>query len=148
MIICGFAGVGKSYIAKRYPSWVDLESTPFKKNWDLYTDVAMHMDKNGYNVMLSCHKDVREMLKQKNAEFIVVLPNIKDKNEYIRRYKERGNTNDFIKLFEDSFEKFHSEITEDKDLNILLMERGSYLGYYVNFILSNKQYLINPNLNV
>ena len=39
MIICGFPGTGKSVMA-RYSKWVDLESTPFRKNWRLYAEVV------------------------------------------------------------------------------------------------------------
>ena len=41
MIISGFPGTGKSTMAK-FSRWVDLESTPFKKNWLLYAEVAKH----------------------------------------------------------------------------------------------------------
>ena len=44
MILCGFPGIGKSFVAKNYKGFVDLESTPFNKNWDLYTNVAKHMN--------------------------------------------------------------------------------------------------------
>lgn len=71
MIICGFAGIGKSFLATNGNRWVDLESTPFRKNWDLYSDVAIHMDKNGYDVMLSCHKPLRDILIEKGAYFYV-----------------------------------------------------------------------------
>ena len=36
MIICGYAGIGKSYLAHNYPNIIDLESTPFEKDWDRY----------------------------------------------------------------------------------------------------------------
>ena len=54
MIICGFPGVGKSTLAK-FSNWVDLESTPFEKDWVRYAKVAKHMSDNGYNVMVSTH---------------------------------------------------------------------------------------------
>ena len=36
MIICGYAGIRKSYLAHNYPNIIDLESTPFEKDWDRY----------------------------------------------------------------------------------------------------------------
>lgn len=62
MIICGFPGVGKSTMAK-FSQWVDLESTPFKKNWLLYAEVAKHMSDNGYTVMVSTHKEMLDALE-------------------------------------------------------------------------------------
>lgn len=42
LIISGFAGIGKSHLA-RNGKIVDLESTPFNKQWELYANVAIHM---------------------------------------------------------------------------------------------------------
>jgi hypothetical protein len=114
-IICGFAGIGKSYLAKNRKCFVDLESTPFNKNWDLYSDVAIHMANNGYNVMLSCHKELREILKKKNAKYTVCLPPKKEKYKYLQRYKDRGNDGNFIKLFEEKFDEFIDDIKKTED---------------------------------
>ena len=120
-IICGFAGVGKSYLAKNKEGFVDLESTPFEKNWDLYTDVAIHMAQNGYTVMLSCHKELRNKLKEKGAEYIVVIPKIEHKENYIKRYQECGNDNAFIQLFKDKWDDFINEI-KDEEENVATLE--------------------------
>lgn len=137
-IICGFAGVGKSYLAKDVSGFVDLESTPFAKNWDLYTNVAIHMQKNGYTPMLSCHKELREMLKEKGAEYIVVVPKIEHKENYLKRYKERGNDESFIKLFEENFEKFIEEIVSEEENVVFLTEPHFTLADIYN---------LTPNLN-
>ena len=42
-IICGFAGIGKSTMAKNNRGVVDLESTPFEKDFDRYLMVAKQM---------------------------------------------------------------------------------------------------------
>jgi len=114
-IICGFAGIGKSHLAKNKVGYVDLESTPFNKNWDLYSDVAIHMAQNGYNVMVSCHKELRDKLKEKGAIYRVYTPSRREKYGYLHRFKDRGNDDQFLKLFEDNFEKFVDEIAEDEE---------------------------------
>ena len=97
MIFCGYAGVGKSTAAKKIKGVVDLESTPFQKDWETYARVAKHMSDQGYIVLLSCHKELREELHRIGAEYRVVFP---DKNEhkeiYRKRYKDRGNSQEFI----------------------------------------------------
>lgn len=129
-IICGFAGIGKSTLMKM-SDWVDLESTPFAKNWDIYSDVAIHMAKNGHRVMLSCHKELRDILLEKGADFEVIIPRIEDKKEYLRRYAERGNTEQFIKLFEDKWEDFINEILADSDkMNVVVLGKNEYLSDY------------------
>ena len=91
MIISGFPGTGKSTAVQHFTGVVDLESTPFKKNWEIYADVAQHMSKQGYTVLVSSHKEMREELLARGKDFVVAIPNKEDKDIYIQRYKDRGN---------------------------------------------------------
>ena len=102
-IICGFAGIGKSSLARNTPNVVDLESTPFERDWDRYAKVARHMSNNGYTVLLSCHKEIREKLWD---GYYVAKPSSLDKKEYIQRYKNRGNDDSFIDLMSNNWDKF------------------------------------------
>ena len=95
MIICGFPGVGKTTMAK-FSNWIDLESTPFEKNWLLYANVAKHMSNNGYTVMVSTHEEMLDALEQLEASYTVVIPPLADKATYRKRYAQRGNDQDFI----------------------------------------------------
>ena len=111
MIICGYAGVGKSYLGRNYPMVMDLESTPFEKDWDRYAKCAIHYHKQGYLVLLSCHKDIRERIfDPKNGvpygERLTIVPNIADKDLYKKRYTDRGNTPEFINVQMENWEKW------------------------------------------
>ena len=111
MIICGFPGTGKSMMAK-FSRWVDLESTPFKKNWLLYAEVAKHMSDSGYTVMISTHKELLDALEQIEASYTVVIPPVTDKSTYLRRYDMRGNSYEFIRLLDENWERWISAILE------------------------------------
>ncbi len=111
MIICGFPGTGKSTMAK-FSQWVDLESTPFKKNWLLYAEVAKHMSDNGYTVMVSTHEEMLNALEQIGTSYVVVIPPITDKATYLHRYDMRGNTYDFIRLLDTNWERWINAIVE------------------------------------
>jgi len=147
MIICGYAGIGKSTAAKNMPGVVDLESTPFKKNWEMYVDVAQHMNKNGYHVLLSCHKELRDELIKRKQPFFVAVPSIQHKESYRQRYIDRGNDEAFINLQIDNWEKWLKEIYESReDLNILVLqdkEDGTpeYLTDALNMLLSDPEYV-------
>lgn len=112
MIICGFPGTGKSMMA-RFSRWVDLESTPFKKNWLLYAEVAKHMSDSGYTVMVSTHAEMLEALEQIEARYTVVIPPITDKDTYLHRYDLRGNTCDFIQRLAENWQKWISATIEN-----------------------------------
>lgn len=112
MIICGFPGTGKSTMAK-FSQWVDLESTPFKRNWLLYAEVAKHMSDNGYTVMVSTHEEMLNALEQIETDYVVVIPPITDKPTYLHRYYMRGNTCDFVQLLDENWEKWITTIVKN-----------------------------------
>lgn len=128
MIICGYAGIGKSYLAHNFPNVIDLESTPFEKDWDRYFKCAKHYSDQGFLVLLSCHKEIRELvLKISYEERITIFPCIEDKELFRRRYKQRGNSEEFIKLQMDNWEKWTSENNRLLTEHLEYMESGETL---------------------
>jgi hypothetical protein len=133
MIICGYAGIGKSYLGHHIPGVIDLESTPFEKDWDRYVKCAKHYSRQGYLVLVSCHRELRERLCDPiNGAYpgdrITIVPAMEDKELYRERYTKRGNTEAFIELQMNNWEKWLNE----KDNRILnehweVMEPGETL---------------------
>lgn len=111
MIICGYAGIGKSYLAEHIPNVMDLESTPFEKDWERYAKCAIHYSNQGRLVLVSCHRELREILKDKVSyyERITIVPDVNDKEWYKEKYKLRGNSQTFINLQMDNWEKWLDE---------------------------------------
>lgn len=121
MIICGFPGTGKSMMA-RDSNWVDLESTPFKRNWLLYAEVAKHMSDAGYTVMVSTHKELLEMLEQIEVRYTVVVPPISDEDVYVTRYDMRGNSYEFIQTIKANWKNWiHDIITHSSVLRTVVI---------------------------
>ena len=133
MINCGYAGIGKSYLAHNYRQVIDLESTPFEKDWDRYAKCAIHYHKQGYLVLVSCHREIRERIcdSRQGVSFgdrLTIVPNLEDKIEYLKRYLDRGNTDDFIKIQMDNWDKWLNE-EENRIINEhwIVMEKGETL---------------------
>lgn len=131
MIICGFPGTGKSTMA-RFSRWVDLESTPFEKDWERYAKVAKHMSDNGYTVMVSTHEELLDWFEQMEVRYTVIIPPITDKNTYIHRYDMRGNTYDFIRLLNDNWERWINAILEKTTVlkTIVVLPRDGCIQAY------------------
>lgn len=131
MIICGYAGVGKSTLAKCYVGIMDLESTPFEKDWERYAKCAIHYHKNGYIVLVSCHKEIRErilsMLAGDNTNVCTIVPNVADKELYRERYTRRGNTPEFIKVQMDNWEKWLDKSNAIEGERWIEMQEGEVL---------------------
>lgn len=111
MIICGFPGTGKTMMAK-LGHWIDLESTPFEKDWMRYAKVAKHMNDNGYTVMVSTHKELLDAFEQMEVSYTVIIPPIADKETYLRRYDMRGNNYNFICTLEQNWQQWISDIID------------------------------------
>ena len=128
MIICGYAGIGKSYLAHNFPNIIDLESTPFEKDWDRYFKCAKHYSKQGFLVLLSCHKEIRERILSIHDDYrITIFPCIKDKELFRKRYKQRGNSEEFIKLQMDNWEEWTSKNNKIIGEHLEYMESGETL---------------------
>jgi len=137
-IICGFAGIGKSTCANELLKVVDLESTPFAKNWEMYARVAQHMASNGYTVLLSCHKELRQYLLSNGVEFTTVMPSpildhIDSKTIYLKRYRGRGNNQAFIDLMSSNWGEFNTTLPKEEVVELPLDK------YLIDLLTLNKQ---------
>lgn len=132
MIICGFPGVGKSTLAK-FSNWVDLESTPFEKDWVRYAKVAKHMNDNGYNVMVSTHPQLLEQFEQMEVRYTVVIPPIDDFLTYKDRYIKRGNDINFIISIDYNWGKWLNDIIKNSSVNktVVILPKDGCLQAYI-----------------
>ena len=136
IIICGFAGIGKTSIRTAVPSYqkielYDLQSHVFKKELDwqkTYVDCAIALRKTHDYVFLSTHDVVIDELIRRKEKFYVVYPYRHCKDEYIERFKKRGNTNDYIKRFMDRWDIFINKIEKLMHVNRIALRRGQYLS--------------------
>jgi hypothetical protein len=61
-------------------------------------------------ILVSSHKDVRDVLLKKGIPFVLVYPNREIKDEYIQRYKDRGNNDAFVDLLEKNWDNWMDEM--------------------------------------
>lgn len=143
MIICGFPGTGKTEMARKQPirgsCWVDLESTPFEKNWQLYANVAKHMSENGYNVMTSTHEELLKTFEKMRVKYTVVIPPINDKPNYLKRYLRRGDDKEFIDLIDKNWEKWITSILEKSSIfkTVIILREGGCIENNVIYYMLN-----------
>lgn len=136
MIYSCFAGIGKTTLEQSPKGGLfkDLESSDYQwiydadaptdaegrkgniertKNPDFpqnYVDAIEHEHKYGYHVLISSQPEVLEEIKKRNLPLTTVLPQPSLKDEYIERYKERGNPEGFIELMDKMFEQFTNDL--------------------------------------
>jgi hypothetical protein len=143
IIISAFPGVGKSYLFANSDKLIlDSDSSNFDKS-DFPENYIKHIKKFIGVVDIICvssHKEIRDALKINNINFTLVYPKLSDKETYIKRYKDRGSDNDFIKLLgsDNDFIKllvsnwdlWLSELKNQKGCKHLILKSDGFLSDY------------------
>lgn len=110
----------------------DSDSSKFDKEF-FPTNYIQHikstLDKlDDVIILVSSHKDVREMLRSQGIDYVLAYPQRELKEEYIRRYKERGNAEGFIGMMENAWNDFIDSCEEDPTDTKIVLGEGEFLG--------------------
>lgn len=159
IIISGFGGVGKTMLAKKYSNVIDLESSPYKYVYKRIPSDKYEILKGQENRILNKNypqnyiEAIKEACKKYDIvcvryngdekvdfydtfglNYIVCCPTKRAYKDYGKRFKDRGNSNEWIKknkrLFKNSYKrckKFKGEkifLDKDETLESALLSRG------------------------
>jgi len=130
IVISGFPGVGKSCFFKSNPSTTsDSDSSLFPKDEfpSNYIEHIISLLNKRDVILVSSHKIVREALEDADIEYFLVYPDRSLKEEYIERYKARGNTENFIKLVESEWDNWISELEKEEYPVLITLQSGQFL---------------------
>lgn len=132
MIIIGYQGIGKSTLANKDISYIDLESGNFWINGKRYEDwyipycnIAEHLSKQNKNVFISSHEVVREQLKNSKEKVVVVYPSIELKEQWINKLEERYNNTSLEKDYKalmNAKDRYEENIKELKNNGFIKVE--------------------------
>ena len=130
-IISGFPGIGKSTLAQLYPRAVrDLESSEFhwvkgpaddrspNPSWpENYLESIRALDKSGmYRVVfVSSHQTIRQRMAELGIRYTNVCPQDTEamKQMFLKRYRDRGNQEEFIQNLETHWSEYVEEMIQD-----------------------------------
>lgn len=147
-IVSGFPGVGKSYLYQHQEEFgikvLDSDSSKFSwlkdnegnntkvRNPDFpnnYIEYIVEACKEGSTdvIMVSTHKIVLNALYDHHFSPIVMYPSIELKEEYIERYKARGNNEKFVKFISDNWDNFITSIDNDCRFNRYKLKAGQFM---------------------
>lgn len=77
--------------------------------------------------LLSCHQEVRDELKRRNIKYIIVLPTLNQRNNYLKRWLKRGSSIDFIYSMNNRWE-YMIKSCEDDSAPKIYLDEGEYLS--------------------
>ena len=123
-IISAFSGTGKSYYHNNHPTTtLDSDSSGFSwskdengnkiRNPEFPQNYINHIKENigKYEIIfVSSHKEVRDALLNNCLYFYLIYPEQHRKDEYIKRYIERGDPQSFINLIETNWRSWINEL--------------------------------------
>lgn len=145
-IISAFPGTGKSVYHQKHKettldsdssnfSWIINENGDKVRNPKFPKNYIEYIKENigRYEVIfISSHKEVRDALLNECIFFYLVYPDDSRKDEFIERYRNRGNDESFIKLVSGNWDNWMNEV------------RGLGDGYkFVNMVLPNLEDELN-----
>jgi hypothetical protein len=143
-IICGFSGIGKSTAEQKNRRIIDFESSIYSHNFNCelgimgakninfprnYIDGLIELIEKDVATyyLLSCHKEVRDELKARGLDYIIVMPTKDQKNEYLKRWLKRGSSDSFITMMNDRWDEMIKSCEEDNAPKIYL-DKGEFLS--------------------
>jgi hypothetical protein len=137
-IISGFPGIGKSYLFNFRKDLTILDSDSSQFSWlekgvrdpDFPNNYMKHIKDNIGKVdviLVSSHDVVRQALKDNNIDYTIVYPNKSCKEEYLNRYRNRGNDEGFVNMINKNWDKFIDEIEKETFPSKIDLEADQYL---------------------
>ena len=117
IIVAGFPGVGKSMFVKNHPEILLLDSDSSTFSWiergvrnpDFPNNYVAHIKENRdkYKVIfVSTHDIVLRALVENELFHFRAVPVIPLKEEYLKRYASRGDSQDFINLIDSNWDNW------------------------------------------
>ena len=154
-IVAGFPATGKSFIFNNQGCLsglkiLDSDSSDFswvKDKQGYNTDIRNPNFPNNYIehikesigkvdiIFISSHDVVQKSLKDNNIEYIMIYPDISLKEEWIYRFKSRGNNDNFIRFISSNWEKFIKDIESNSFHTKIKLNEGEFIWDYLDEIL-------------
>lgn len=146
-VISAFPGMGKSYLFDNCTelnildsdsskfSWI-IEDGEKKRNPEFPQNYIEHIKENLYTtdiILVSTHKEVRDLLVDNKIYFELCYPSIEDKEIYKERYIRRGSPEAFINLIDTNWETWISELEDMSDMDCVTIqfEGDTYLTEFI-----------------
>lgn len=165
IIIAGFSGIGKTTLAKKYKNVIDLDASEYvydetdllnidierrkgeyrkpNPNWPGNYIEAIKKSLYKYDIVLVWDREdiIEEYIKNK-FNFMVCYPSKNDLDNYVRRYKNRGNSDKYIKMKLNQYDnriKLYDELKLEK---VILNNNETIEDWLLknNYLVKNENY--------
>ena len=172
MIIAAHAGTGKTYFSKNISDSVDFVCMPYKyylpdgfiageddetvkadmnlnirEEWpDNYCKAVINAYNEHKYVIIPPVGTVLAALRDEEIPYILCYPDRTLKAEYESRYRARGNSESFLRVFVDHWDLFMNDMESDPGDNHVVLKEGEYLLFYFSYfdiVISEKESIVS-----
>lgn len=140
ILISAFPGTGKTYFRDQYPATtLDSDSSQFSwdkdgnRNPDFPQNYIQHIKEKlqkgvGLIIFVSSHKVVRDALLENNIHFLLIFPERELKEEYLKRFRDRGSDNAFVDLLKKNWDVWMDDMESQIGCEVVRLKSGEFLG--------------------
>jgi len=143
LIISAFCGTGKTYLCENSnKKIIEFECWKYDKSVFPNNCVADIKSKIGEVdiIFISTNPLVLNALTKIGKKIILIYPEFKLKNEYIKRYSNRGSSDDFMLMLSKYWGSWLREIKENKGCQHIRLKTGEYIvNVLPGLVRSNKK---------
>ena len=176
MVIAAHAGTGKTYFSKNVYDSVDYVCMPYKyylpdgfaageedesikTNFDLimreeWPDNYYKAVINVYNehkyVIIPPVEPVLTALREEEIPYILCYPERSAKTEYESRYRKRGNSESFLRVFINHWDLFLDAMESDPGEDHVVLKEGEYLLDYLSHfdrVIAEKESMVSIEMD-
>lgn len=130
-LVSAFPGTGKSYLFNYSDKIVlDSDSSKFDKK-DFPQNYIKHIKENigkANIICISSHKEIRDALVKNGLWFTLVYPDKNLKEEYIQRFKDRGDKESFINLIYNNWDEWLMQLRNQDNCIHIRLGIGEYIS--------------------
>jgi hypothetical protein len=134
MIYAAFCGTGKSYLTNKSPNdYIEFEcwkyqGYDFPNNY--IREIISNFDKIKY-IFISTNPVVLRALNKLGYEIQLCYPKNELKEEYFKRYVDRGSSSDFLEMLNVNWDIWLDELKDETYCNHIVLDKNEYLSKYI-----------------
>jgi len=135
IIVSAFCGTGKTHLCNDFNiNYIEFECWKYENDnfpTNYIEDIKSQIGKVDY-IFISTNPVVLKELNKLGIEITLVYPKLKLRKEYLKRYEDRGSTNNFIKMIDDNWYDWLYELHEQSYCNHIELSSDEYLSNVLN----------------
>lgn len=144
-VISGFPGVGKTHFKQNTTlNVLDSDSSNFSwqeegvRHSNFPQNYIDHIRENLDRVdviLVSSHAVVRDALVENSIGFTLMFPGRDLREEYIKRFKERGSAQGFVEMISENWDFFMDEMEDQGGCEVVRLKSGEFLSHAMSSLL-------------